>query len=273
MIWVISFPWTNCESETQKALNDVWLDAEIFLWNESVEKLENLDWYIIAWGFSFEDRWRSWVIASAYPIIDILRKASVEGKPILWICNWAQILVESWLLTDSIGPRIALSENKRIDKDGHLLWIWFYNIWTFLKTNSDAKTAFNDFDKIMQIPLAHAEWRFLISSLDDVKLVFQYSDKDWNVDDFFPINPNWSDLNAAWVSNLRWNVMAIMPHPERIEDWYDIFRSMGEFIKKWNYIWLKDGKFKLGKSISIKEKEWYWNLYQINYYRQWGCFN
>lgn len=255
MIWVICFPWTNCETETNRALNDVWLEAEIFLWNEDEKVLSDLDWYVIAWGFSFEDRWRSWVIASTYPIIEILREASRQWKPILWICNWAQILVESWLLTDSIWPRIALSENKRIDKDWNLLWTWFYNTWTFLKPNKEAKTSFNDFDELMQIPLAHAEWRFLIPNCDDVLVVFQYTDENWNVDSHFPINPNWSDFNSAWVSNLRWNVMAIMPHPERIEDGYNIFRSLDKYIKNWKYETLKDGKFKDWKTALIKQKE------------------
>ena len=257
MIWVISFPWTNCEIETKRALNNAWLEAEIYKWNEKKDILDSLDWYVIAWGFSFEDRWRSWVIASIYPIIKILYSASLEWKPILWICNWAQILVESWLVTDSLWPRISLLDNKRIDNSWHLLWTWFYHAWPYLKPSKLAKTAFSNFDSLMHIPLAHAQGRFLIpeSEMENIQIVLQYSDNNWNIDPSFPINPNWSDQNAAAIANKRWNVMAIMPHPERSENWNKIFESLKDFLVKWEFKKINKQDLKQSNQINFKAKQ------------------
>ena len=228
MIWVIAFPGTNCELETKRALELNWLESKVFRWNDNVNTLKELDWYVIAWGFSFEDRGRSGVLASSYPIINILREASKEWKPIMWICNWAQILVESWLVTDSIWPKIALSTNKRIDHNKHLVWVWFYNTWAYLKSNEQIDTCFNNWVKIVHIPLAHAEGRFIIpeDESSEIDVVFSYCDDAWRTNESFPVNPNWSYKNAAAVSNKRWNVMAIMPHPERTENWYWVFQSL-----------------------------------------------
>ena len=256
MIWVISFPWTNCELETKRALLNSWIKAEIFRWNEKKEVLKNLDWFVIAWWFSFEDRWRSWIIASNDPIIDIFRDASKEWKPILWICNWAQILVESGLVTDSIWPRISLSENKRINQNWHLVWTGFYNTWTFLKPKNIWKSVFNNFEKSIHIPLAHWEWRFLIPKSEEknINIIFQYSNKKWEILSSYPTNPNWSFENSAWISNKRWNILAIMPHPERTENWDLLFKSLKDFLENKKTV-EKLENFQKWKEIEIKEKE------------------
>lgn len=253
MIWVISFPWTNCETETKRALENAWINAEIFRWNEDEKTLNQLDWFVIAWWFSFEDRWRSWVIASNYPIIEILREASKNWKSILWICNWAQILVESGLVTDSIWPRISLSENKRINSQWHIVWTWFYNTWTFLKPNK--KSVFSNFDQSIHIPLAHAEGRFIIAEdeIENVNITFQYSDEKWEILWTYPTNPNGSFENAAAISNKRWNVMAIMPHPERTENWQLIFASLKNFLNNEKKV-EKLENLKEWKEVVVKNK-------------------
>jgi phosphoribosylformylglycinamidine synthase len=52
------------------------------------------------------------------------------------------------------------------------------------------------------------------SKIND-RIVFQYCDKDGNVVDKFPINPNGSMMNIAGITNEKGNVLALMPHPER----------------------------------------------------------
>ena len=46
----------------------------------------------------YEDRSRSGIIAALDPIIEKVRLESLKGKPVLGICNGAQILVESGLV-------------------------------------------------------------------------------------------------------------------------------------------------------------------------------
>lgn len=218
MIWVIYFPWSNCEEETKQALIRAGLDARIYRWNEPENDLSKCDWYVLPGWFSFEDRWRSWIIASTYPIFNLLRKEWKKWKLIIGICNWAQMLVESWLITNSAWPRISLTYNKRPN------WSWFYNDWCYLKPAESS--IFNDFNQLAHMPFAHWEWRFIIpeSEKKNIRVIFRYSDKFWNIGQ--QSNPNWSDDSIAGISNLEWNILAMMPHPERSESWALIFDSI-----------------------------------------------
>ena len=91
---IIQFPGSNTERETFMACERVGLNPVEFLWNQPIERLSSYDGYIIVGGFSYEDRSRAGVIASLDPIIEKLKIESKSGKPILGICNGAQILVE-----------------------------------------------------------------------------------------------------------------------------------------------------------------------------------
>jgi phosphoribosylformylglycinamidine synthase subunit PurQ / glutaminase len=218
---VISFPGTNCETESVRALQKAGIDAKVFLWNEPLESLNDCDGFLLAGGFSYEDRGRSGVVAANNPIIPFLSQASKQGKLILGICNGAQILVESGLITDSEKPHIALSLNKRV-KNGKVQGIGFYHSWCSLKNNAkQGRSAFNNFSNILRMPLAHAEGRFIIEEtlLKDMQkhdqIIFTYTDDKGNTDESYPTNPNGSYKNIAGVCNKNGNVVAMMPHPER----------------------------------------------------------
>ncbi|NBQ39533.1 MAG: hypothetical protein EBU34_07075, partial [Alphaproteobacteria bacterium] len=62
------------------------------------QKLRALDGYIIVGGFSYEDRSRAGIIAALDPVMQEIKLQSEAGKPILGICNGAQILVETGLV-------------------------------------------------------------------------------------------------------------------------------------------------------------------------------
>src|SRR4051812_5292352 len=97
-IGVIQFPGSNCERETSLAVRRAQMEPVEFLWNEPIDKLIACDGYIIVGGFSYEDRSRSGAIAALDPIMQIIRQQSDNGKPVLGICNGAQILVETGLV-------------------------------------------------------------------------------------------------------------------------------------------------------------------------------
>ncbi|MBT4936967.1 phosphoribosylformylglycinamidine synthase I, partial [Candidatus Peregrinibacteria bacterium] len=234
---VISFPGTNCETESVRALRKVGVDAKILLWNEPKEHFEECDGFLLAGGFSYEDRGRSGVVAANDEVISYLREASAHAKPIIGICNGAQILVESGLVTDSIGPKIALSINKRI-KEGHVQGVGFYHDWCFLKNIAkQGRGPFNNFSKLVKMPLAHGEGRFVIDS-DFMKemekndqIVFEYTDENGKVDEHYPVNPNGSAKNIAGVCNIAGNVLAMMPHPERGRELAeDLFLGLKEWF-------------------------------------------
>lgn len=255
-IGVVQFPGSNCERETRLALLRAEMEPVDFLWNEPVQKLADMQGFIIVGGFSWEDRLRAGAIAARHPVMAALKQQSALGKPILGICNGAQILLESGLvpgpyqISPTISPleggpkggihvpKVALTNNKRI-KNGQVLGVDYYNDWVHIKPNTHAiKNAFNRHcSTILRLPVAHAEGRF-IANWDDIatlekggQIAWQYCDETFAVIDEFPINPNGSVYNIAALTNAHGNVMAMMPHPERTSLCDGIFQSMCDYIK------------------------------------------
>lgn len=240
-IAVIQFPGSNTERETGLAIQRAGMDPVEFLWNMPHKKLTDCQGYIIVGGFSYEDRSRAGVIASLDPIMRVLDRESKKGKPVLGICNGAQILVESGLVPGLADGRVgvALTDNKRV-QNGKIIGTGYYNAWTNLQLSVEPnRTAFTrhlNIGDFIHVPFAHAEGRFIIPETLLEKLinrgqsVFRYCDEDGNIISEFPSNPNGSIYNLAAVCNPGGNVMAIMPHPERTEKGDAIFTSMREYI-------------------------------------------
>ena len=241
-IAIIQFPGSNTERETLMACHRAGLNPVEFLWNEAPEKLSEFDGFVIVGGFSYEDRSRSGIIASLDPIMKQVRIEADFGKPVLGICNGAQILVESGLVPGLKDHRlgIAMTDNKRI-KNGNVIGVGYYNTWANLQMSVPyTRCAFTHHLKKSEwinIPLAHGEGRFIIPDeilsqmINNDQTVFRYCDNRGNIIDEFPTNPNGSVYNLAAVCNPAGNVMAIMPHPERTKNGDVIFSSMKESIK------------------------------------------
>lgn len=243
-IAVIQFPGSNTERETFMALERVGMIGKAFLWNQDHQQLVNFDGYIIVGGFSYEDRSRAGVIAALDPIMQQLRQQSERGKPLLGICNGAQILVESGLVPGirESQPIISLSNNRRV-YNGQILGTGYYNAWVNIQIGENCRTnAFNGkVNQIMTIPIAHAEGRFVLSSSllaalkQNGQIAFQYCDQNGKLDQHFPHNPNGSMAAIAGLSNTNGNVVALMPHPERSRNGDAIFDSMRQYIEVGNY--------------------------------------
>ena len=244
-IAIIQFPGSNTERETLMACRRVGLNPVEFLWNDASESLSNFDGFIIVGGFAYEDRSRAGVIAALDPIMNQIKVEANKGKPVLGICNGAQILVESGLVPglDSHRVGVALTDNKRV-KGGHVVGVGYYNTWANLKMSAPpdrcAFTRHLNMDDFINIPLAHGEGRFILPEellnkmIANDQTVYRYCDDDGNVVDEFPTNPNGSMYNLAAVCNPAGNVMAMMPHPERTKNGNSIFSSMKNFIENGN---------------------------------------
>ena len=244
-IAIIQFPGSNTERETLMACNRVGLNPVEFLWNGPAEKLSVFDGYVIVGGFAYEDRSRAGVIAALDPIMKQIKTEADKGKPVLGICNGAQILVESGLVPGLENHRvgIALTDNKRV-KNNHCIGVGYYNTWANLQlTTPSDRCAFTRHlitGDWINVPLAHGEGRFIVPDkllekmISNDQTVFRYCDNDGNIVDEFPTNPNGSMHNLAAVCNAQGNVMAIMPHPERTEKGDAVFSSMKEFIENEN---------------------------------------
>ncbi len=238
----IQFPGSNTETETVAAIERNRMVAVPHFWNEPFEKLKNYDGYIILGGFSYEDRSRAGIIASLEPIMGQLKKEVVMGKPLLGICNGAQILVEAGIVPGNkdCGTLVGLTENKRI-KNNQIIGTGYYNTWCHIQANQKSDSAFIEKDSSpLCVPIAHAEGRFVMDKemleiVTEHNLInYKYCTESGEVNDNFPTNPNGSVQNIAALGNVAGNAMAIMPHPERTTNGGgdSVFRAMHSFIKK-----------------------------------------
>ncbi|MBI2660802.1 phosphoribosylformylglycinamidine synthase I [Candidatus Woesearchaeota archaeon] len=216
-IAVIYFPGNNCEEETLRAVLATGMDGRIVRWNQS--GIEKFDGYVIPGGWAYEDRIRAGVIASKDKIMDNVGKQAEAGKPLLGICNGAQILVETGLIPGLKNKvEMALAPNINPFVSG------YYCTWINVK-NLNPKTAFTSRfaqDEIVAMPIAHGEGRFTTKDADLIKeleknsqIVFKYCNKEGKIINSFPVNPNGAVDNIAAISSKKGNIMAIMPHPER----------------------------------------------------------
>jgi phosphoribosylformylglycinamidine synthase I len=217
---VIMFPGNNCEEETARACRNAGMSADIVRWNTK-DDLGSYDGFVLPGGWSYEDRIRAGVIASKDSVMNIVKREADKDKPVLGICNGAQVLVESGMVPGVKDElQMALASNMNPFVSG------FYCTWVRIRNvSASGRCAFTrNMEKgdVMRIPIAHAEGRFttreagLVRRLEDSgQVIFKYCGPDGNVARGFPGNPNGSVSAIAGICNPRGNVLAMMPHPER----------------------------------------------------------
>ena len=209
-IGVIRFPGTNCDRDIYHAIELAGGKPEYIWWNN--DNISGYDAVVIPGGFSYGDYLRAGAIASNTPVAESVKELVKEEKPVLGICNGAQILGELNLV-----PGIFITnEIPRFNCE----WVDLK-----VKTNRTPFTSSFKKDEIVQIPIAHAEGRFYSENLeslyDNDQIVLQFKDK----------NPNGSLDKITGVCDESGFVCAMMPHPERASE--DILGSSDglEFFK------------------------------------------
>ena len=220
---------TNCDAETKRAFEDLGAKAEVVHLNQLTKErsLLNYDVLVFPGGFSFGDYVRAgaiWAKGIVAKLGKDLKRFVEEEKPILGICNGFQVLVEAGLLPGFDGvsefPQAALATNEPIG---------YRCIWVHLKHENSGKCVFTQKipkGKVLRIPVAHAEGRFLFLKekekeylqrlYDNDQLVFRYCDEKGDyADGKYPVNPNGSFHDIAGICNHDGTVFGLMPHPER----------------------------------------------------------
>jgi len=255
---------TNCDSETRRAFEDLGVRAEVVHLNEVVRKRNLLDYSALVFpgGFSYGDYVRAGVIWAKGIVAKLnfqLKEFVREEKPVLGICNGFQVLVEMGLLPgfDGMGdfPEACLATNVPIG----------YNCrWVYLKHENNGNCVFTSRipkGKVLRIPVAHGEGRFIFAKekekehlerlYDNDQLVFRYCTEEGKyAEGKYPDNPNGAFHDIAGICDPSGKIFGLMPHPERAyynwqqSDWTKmmklprygdgrlVFESLTEYLSK-----------------------------------------
>jgi phosphoribosylformylglycinamidine synthase I len=220
---------TNCDAETRRAFRELGVCAEVVNMNELVRQRSVLSYDVLVFpgGFSYGDYvragaiWAKWLLAK---MGRELRSFVSEGRPVLGICNGFQVLVEAGLLPAfdgiSIHPEAALAVNVPPGYDCRWVNIRYEGLGNCLFTRYIPR------GKVLRMPIAHGEGRFLFSAdneekflkklIENDQLVFRYCRENGDpAEGVFPANPNGSFYDVVGVCNPSGTVFGLMPHPER----------------------------------------------------------
>jgi len=219
---VLQIPGVNCEYESVRALASVGIEARIVRFNEPASVLTEFDAYLIPGGFSFQDRIRAGAVAAKLPAVERIARESESGKPVLGICNGAQVLVEAGLVPGCTPGRVelALAPNRNPRRPGYLCrWI---RVRAVDGPGRATYTATLPPGAIVPLPMAHGEGRFVTAD-PEVRAriesgglaLLRYVNEAGQPAAAYPDDPNGSMLQAAGITNVAGNVLAFMPHPER----------------------------------------------------------
>ena len=219
---VVQIPGVNCEYETARALEAVGLTARIVRWNEPASVWSEFDAYVLPGGFAFQDRIRAGAIAAKLQAVDRIAAEAAAGKPVLGICNGAQVLVEAGLVPGYHAGKVemALAPNRAPRREGYLCrWSWLRSEEGPGRSWFAAASRPGD---VIPMPIAHGEGRFLTADPEvreriqkDGLVLYRFVTPSGERAEGYPFDPNGAMLQAAGITNRAGNVLAFMPHPER----------------------------------------------------------
>lgn len=216
---VLVFPGSNCDIDMYHAICDELGEEVEYVWHDATD-LSEYDGILVPGGFSYGDYLRCGAMASQSKVMEEVKKAAQEGKPILGVCNGFQILTEAGLLPG------ALLRNKNLK---------FICETVQLKVENNDTLFTNQYEQeeIINIPIAHGEGNYFC----DEETLKKLQENNQIVFTYYGENPNGSIENIAGIINEQGNVLGMMPHPERAvdsllgsEDGLKLFKSI---VKQW----------------------------------------
>lgn len=195
----IVFPGSNCDVDMYHAISDELGEEVEYVWHTETN-LDRFDGILLPGGFSYGDYLRCGAIAGFSNVMEAVRKAASDGKPVLGVCNGFQVLLEAGLLPG------ALLRNQNLKFICRPITIVVENNETMFTTGYEPKQE-------LTIPIAHGEGNYYCDDetlkllKDNKRIVFTYKND---------LNGSISDI--AGITNEQGNVLGMMPHPERAVD-------------------------------------------------------
>lgn len=200
---VVRFPGANCDQDALWSLrDDLGLAAE-YVWHEDTS-LAGFDAVLLPGGFTYGDYLRCGAVAARAPIMAEVARFAREGRYVIGICNGFQVLCEAGLLP---GALLLNRDQKFLCQD------------VFLRAENRTSPWTEGVDRILRIPIAHGEGRYVCDDVtlarltSEDRIAFRYVDSEGRQTE--ESNPNGSVDAIAGVLNDAGNVLGMMPHPER----------------------------------------------------------
>jgi phosphoribosylformylglycinamidine synthase I len=264
-VCVLRVGGTNCDAETRRCFEALNVRAEVVHANDVAKKGNLLEYSALVFpgGFAYGDYVRAGAIWAKWVLVKLgreLRTFADEGRPILGICNGFQVLVEAGLLPGFEGmspyPEAALATNFPPG----------YNCrWISLKHENRGKCVFTwniPKGKVLRVPVAHAEGRFLFPKdtekrcldrlCENDQLVFRYcTEHGTYAEAEYPVNPNGSYYDIAGICSPQGTVFGLMPHPERAFYWW----QQADWTRRGRMAEYGDGKLIFESLIAYLEKK------------------
>jgi phosphoribosylformylglycinamidine synthase I len=203
---VIVFPGSNCDRDAYYALRDVLGYAVDYLWHDEARDLGDYGLVVVPGGFSYGDYLRPGAIARFARVMDSLRAYAERGGRVLGVCNGFQILCEAGLLPGALTRNLGLK---------------FRCMPVHIRVEN-ANTPFTRRyrqGEVLRIPIAHGDGRYVCdeATLQQLRangqIIFRYCSPTGELDAAY--NPNGSVDHIAGMANAQFNVLGMMPHPER----------------------------------------------------------
>lgn len=202
-IAVIRFPGSNCDQDAFHGLRDDLGIEAAYVWHGDSD-LAGFDGVFVPGGFSYGDYLRCGAMAARAPIVAEVLRFAHEGRPVIGVCNGFQVLCETQLLPGALllnGREKFLCQN------------------VFLRAETRRSFWLQGVDRVLSIPIAHGEGRYIADAdtlkklEDEDSIAFRYCSASGEITE--EGNPNCSVEAIAGVLNKAGNVLGLMPHPER----------------------------------------------------------
>lgn len=222
---IIRTAGTNCDRETQFAIESAGATAERIHVNRLIEKPSLLDEgqiLLVPGGFSYGDDLGAGRVLAGQIIVhlrDQMRRFIDSGKLIMGICNGFQVLVKTGLLpgpaVDGDDPGVQTATVTYNDCGR------FEDRWVHLRADSD-HCVYLEKGEVIYLPIAHGEGKVIPQ--DEVhldawraagRIALRYVDAQGRDAAGYPANPNGAIDNIAALTDATGRVLGLMPHPER----------------------------------------------------------